>query len=269
VTPIRLCLSNAFLAMLLAASVHAQQPPNDPWGGYGAQHGRAPSGLRHPINERKEALDRLIAPGSRRNPTREARERARARYAGDPTVSLNRLRHAPPPKAERRMARAIEAFQAGEEAEGVKQLEKAIEIHPEYIEAHNNLGVHYQRAGRYEEAAEQFAAALALDPSLVQGYSNMSLALAALGRFDEARDHARRGFELAPRSPSANYALAALLARDEARRDDAVKMFRVAAPTYPKAHLLAADLLLVQGKTEEARRELQGFLNESDGGRGR
>ena len=258
----RFHLGSIILATLVAGPLVAQEGPDGGWG-YSAAYGRPPEGMTGPLRERSSALDRLSQEAIRRPDFEGGAARAQARYAGDPTVSLSRLRNAPPPRAVKLVTRSTEAFRDGEKEKGVELLERAIEVHPNYIEARNNLGVYYHRTGRYDDAAKQFAAVLALDPSLAPTYTNMALALSAMGRLDEARAHARRGLELEPRSPAANYALGAILAIDHVRLGDAVEMFRLAAPEFPKAQLLAADLLLVQGKTDEARKELRGFLERT------
>jgi len=56
-------------------------------------------------------------------------------------VSLAQLQHRVPPRAARELAREIRAFAAGDVPGSIAHLRKALEIDPDYMEAHNNLGV--------------------------------------------------------------------------------------------------------------------------------
>jgi Flp pilus assembly protein TadD len=53
---------------------------------------------------------------------------------------------------------------------------KALEIRPDYAEAHNNLGVALARQGRLEEAIARFGEALRLKPDYEEARTNLEFA---------------------------------------------------------------------------------------------
>jgi hypothetical protein len=56
-------------------------------------------------------------------------------------VSLAQLQHHVPPRAAHELAREVRAFQSGDIQGSIAHLRKALQIDPDYMEAHNNLGV--------------------------------------------------------------------------------------------------------------------------------
>ncbi|MBI1358139.1 MAG: tetratricopeptide repeat protein [Acidobacteria bacterium] len=177
------------------------------------------------------------------------------------TVTLAQLKNAPPAKAVREMEKAQVAFQEGDDVEGIKRLEKAIEIHPSFIEARNNLGVQYYKQGRVEDAAKQFEHALDLDPNAPLPHINLAVALQEIGEPDAAIRNAEKALELAPTLPGAHYNLGTLLSQQGRRLDEAVTHLSVAERSYPKATLILAEALLQQGRSEEAQAALKRFLS--------
>lgn len=179
--------------------------------------------------------------------------------AGEP-ISLGRIKHAPPAKAVKQMLRAQEAFQAGDDEKGVKRLKQAIEIHPNYIEARNNLGVRYSIMGRWSDAAKQFEKASELDPAAALPRLNLAVALQALGEEESAVINAEEAVRLAPHDVGMNYNLGAILAQQGRRLDDAVRHLSRAESVYPKAKLVKAEAFLQMGQSDDAQKELRQFL---------
>ncbi|MCI0419552.1 MAG: tetratricopeptide repeat protein [Acidobacteria bacterium] len=92
----------------------------------------------------------------------------------------------------------------------VQYLEKALEVLPSYVDAHNNLGAAYTAQGRYAEALPHFEQAAALDPRNSTVYSNLGIVLARLGRTVEARAKLQQALLLSPNDSTARAELAAL-----------------------------------------------------------
>ena len=192
------------------------------------------------------------------SPTRVSPRRA---VAADPAVSLARLRNAPPPAAIREVERAQALFAKNKQAEGILRLERAVEIHPSFIEAHNNLGVQYMRAERVPDAVRHFKRVLELDPSAGLTWTNLSFALHQLGRLEEARLAAARAVELDSRQTAAHFSLGRILLAEGDAQAKAVPHLQAAAASFPRARVLAAEALLALGRPDEARLELQRFLS--------
>lgn len=63
---------------------------------------------------------------------------------------------------------------------------KALELQPEYAEAHNNLGLAYSRLGQSEQAVESFRRALSADPKMGEAYNNLGFLYHTTAQFDRA-----------------------------------------------------------------------------------
>src|SRR5207248_4645586 len=57
-----------------------------------------------------------------------------------------------PAKAAKEVQRSEKAFQSGNVRESAQHLEKAVEIYPDYVYAHNLLGTRYMSLGDYKHA---------------------------------------------------------------------------------------------------------------------
>ena len=132
-------------------------------------------------------LERLYADAVElfRNTKWEAAERAftelarRAPGAPEPYLYLGRL---------------AAVRKAPERAETL--LRRAIELKPDFVEAHHTLGVLYLDQRNYARARESFATVLRLDPSRPLARVNAGTAAARLGRFEEAAEHFEKALEL-------------------------------------------------------------------------
>ena len=91
--------------------------------------------------------------------------------------------------------------QSGRFSEAEGALKAAIGANPQYAPARNNLGVLYGRQGRNLEAEAQLRRAVEDDPGYVEAFKNYGLTLAALGRFTEAEKALRKAAELEPGNP--------------------------------------------------------------------
>lgn len=81
--------------------------------------------------------------------------------------------------------------------EAVEHFMKAIELKPDYPEAHNSLGSILVDENRLQEAIEHIKQALRLNPNYVDAYYNLALAYAKTDRKAEAVVLAQKALELA------------------------------------------------------------------------
>ncbi len=70
--------------------------------------------------------------------------------------------------------------------EAIASFGKAVQIKPDYVEAHNNLGLALQSRGRFEEAIASFGKALQIKPDYAEAHNNLGAALKYQGRLEEA-----------------------------------------------------------------------------------
>ncbi|MHC1584904.1 MAG: tetratricopeptide repeat protein [Candidatus Syntropharchaeia archaeon] len=61
--------------------------------------------------------------------------------------------------------------------EGIKALDRALEIEPEYVEALNRKGIAFQRKGMMKEAIEEYKKALERNPMYAEAHLNLGLTL--------------------------------------------------------------------------------------------
>ena len=71
---------------------------------------------------------------------------------GTPIVSLEELRRDIPEDALKKLDEALREFRDDDADKGIERLEEALDIAPDFYEAHLELGYAHQRAGRREEA---------------------------------------------------------------------------------------------------------------------
>ncbi len=177
------------------------------------------------------------------------------------TISITRLEHKVPGKAQKEFKNAARAVDKGEAAQAIEHLQKAIEIDPDYMEAHNNLGVRYMLKGDFQTAMTHFDRAAKLDPGSALAAVNTAAALFSLKRFDEAAVAARHAVDLDPRMSKGRYILGVSLVAQKHYTDEALHSLTACAEEYPKARLLAAEILVQQGQTSEATQQLQSYLS--------
>jgi tetratricopeptide (TPR) repeat protein len=176
------------------------------------------------------------------------------------TVSLTRLRHKVPSAASKQFEKALTASEKGDTEDAIAHLEKALQIDPDYLEAHNNLGSRFIRLNRFPRAVEEFERALALDPTAPLVSSNLAIAYLAVRRYPEAELAARQSLRQEPASNCARYVLGAAL--DAQQRDplEAVQVLETAAREFPNARLIAARILVREGQPTRAATQLRKYL---------
>jgi tetratricopeptide (TPR) repeat protein len=95
----------------------------------------------------------------------------------------------------------------------IEHLEAAVKINPNYVKARNNLGVALIGAGRLDDAIGEFERVLELNPKSVSARINLAVALNKQGRLDQAIASVQRAIELDPKDVQARKLLSSLLAR--------------------------------------------------------
>lgn len=165
-----------------------------------------------------------------------------------------------PPKAMKELQRSQNAFLSGDVRSSARHLERALQIYPNYLEAHNNLGSRYIDLHEYEKAAAEFQKAIDLDPRVMQPFNNLSVALFLLQRYPDAEIAARRALDLDPHNSTAKYMLGCVLATEKRSPSEAMELLRQTEVEFPDARLLLAQILVRQGAVNEAENELHEYL---------
>ncbi len=95
---------------------------------------------------------------------------------------------------------------------------KALEISPDYAEAHYNLGNAFAGLGRIDEAVAHYRKALELNPRWPDVHNNLGFLLASRGRLGEAIDHYRQALQIQPGHVAASRNLDAALQAQKSTR---------------------------------------------------
>jgi tetratricopeptide (TPR) repeat protein len=187
-------------------------------------------------------------------------ERSKKKPAGSAVISVKELMHPVPSKASAEFRRANAAARAGDVKQSIAHLEKAVRIYPNYVGAHNNLGVGYLNLRQLDKAATEFRKTIEIDPSAEIAHSNLALALLSLGNLDEAEREARKAVELNPKSIPAHYVLGQTLFSQQKYTLETLDSLRKTTDEFPFSRLLVAQILLVRGEISGAIAEYEKYL---------
>jgi tetratricopeptide (TPR) repeat protein len=176
----------------------------------------------------------------------------------DHLVPVSQLRI--PSKALKEFQRSQKAFQSGDLRTSTEHLEKALQIYPDFLQAHNALGLRFIQRGEYEKALAEHQAALALNPHLAQTHQDLSLVLILLNRAPEAEAEARQAFDLDPQAPASSYVLGRSLLAQRRVTPEAIKMLHDSEKAFPNASLVLAQIYFTKGQTDQVLEELRRYL---------
>ncbi|HET9529761.1 MAG TPA: tetratricopeptide repeat protein [Blastocatellia bacterium] len=212
-------------------------------------------------------------------------------------IDLAEIDSASPPDAREAYENGLKAIRTNQPDEAVREMNRAIEIYPNYFRALNDLGVLLMKLNRLDEAASAFERASSLAPRIYYPRLNLAIvrtrqakykdaitildklhkenpgvveirtpladALMAAGNLDEAERHLRSALsdKRLDRDSSGNtYYLLGLLLNRKQKPAEAVAALQTAAkiiPGGPRIHLQLGGALLQLKRYEEAERELK------------
>jgi tetratricopeptide (TPR) repeat protein len=129
--------------------------------------------------------------------TLELPERAQAKPISG-IVSVQQLRLPPSKKAVRAFVDAQKFSQAHDSSRAIEKLQLAVQLAPEFREAHINLGAQYARIGRYQEAMTHLQTALDIGPPDPKAYTNLGFCYFKLGQLSQAEALAKKALALDP-----------------------------------------------------------------------
>jgi tetratricopeptide (TPR) repeat protein len=231
------------LLSLCASAGHAQ----------GISPSRAAAGARNGTG--LAGLESLEAIQSQPTPSPRVRIQAE-------TISVHEL--LVPGGAIKEFQRSQKAVRSGNFESAAEHLQKALQIYPNFVQAHNNLGASYIQLNEYERAIPEFQKAIDLDPKILEAYRNLGLGLFLLGRYPEAEIAARQAMQLNPRLGLARYTLGRILAAEGSTSAEAEQLLRGTTSEFVDARLPLAQVLLNKRDTEQAANELRTYLKSGD-----
>ena len=124
-------------------------------------------------------------------------------------VGCNPFQHWKHEKAVDHYVSALSLESADFDQDAIFQLEKAVQLDPDFALAHSRLGDVYREQGQYDQAANAYESACRLDPWAFPDHLNLGQVYKILERFSDAIRVLRRACQLRPDNASANYTLGA------------------------------------------------------------
>ena len=165
-----------------------------------------------------------------------------------------------PAKAIKEFKRGRKAYVANDFKRSAEHFEKAVQMYPDFAEAHNNLGSSYLMGGASERSLGEFEKAIALDPTKIDAYDNLSLALLLLKRYSDSEVAARRALQIDPRHVISLSLLGNALAAQQHYTQEAVDSLRQSRSKISGDRLTLVEVLLKRGELDQAVAELSEYL---------
>jgi predicted O-linked N-acetylglucosamine transferase (SPINDLY family) len=164
------------------------------------------------------------------------------------------------PEAWVALADALESL--GRDAEALDALDCAIAQRERFEGALMNAAVLAQKLGRLEEAATRYRQVLEVAPDAVVMHNNLGNVLRILGRPAEAEVHCRRAAEFDPDLPEAHFNLGTVLQVLGRASESEASLWRALQlrPGYGAAHTSLGNALRDQGRVGEAEAEYRRAL---------
>lgn len=183
----------------------------------------------------------------------------------DQANSVSKLDLAAPKNARKEYEKGYLHLIRKELPAAIDHLARATLIYPNYVAAHDALGIAYLNLGQSQQAHDEFARAIALDDHLPGSYLNLGCAQMRLQRYPDAEETLQKASSMVPLDLVLLTALtyAEFMNRDysaviaSARRVHHRKHENVAI-----VHLFAAGAWEAQSHLSEAQDELETLLSE-------
>ena len=140
----------------------------------------------------------------------------------------------------------------GRHEEAIGSFQRALQLDPNYAIGYNNLGIAHFELHEYEKAADCYERALLLNPSFSEAHNNRGNVLLKLNRAGEALAHYERAMALKPALVSHGNALQQLKLYGAAV--ESYERALAAEPNNPEALSNCASALLSMKRPEEALR---------------
>jgi len=183
-----------------------------------------------------------------------------------PTVSVTQL--AIPEKADKEYRKGKDSLRERKYPDAIKYFTRAIQIHPAFPQAFNDLGLCYRATGDMQKAENMFLNCLDVDPANMYGRMNLADLYAATGRLSQALRLLEETILLHPGKGEPHMALGKFYF-DTGNLPAAEASCRRAADlrgTSADVHLLLAKIYHQQGRFDLIVPELEAYLTKDPQG---
>ncbi len=133
-------------------------------------------------------------------------------------------------------------------------LYKAIEINPNFAEAHSNLGIILRGLNKLEQAEISLRTAIKINPDFANAHYNLGNLLIKLGKLEQAEISLRTAIKINPDFANAHYNLGNLLTKLGKLEDAEISQLKAIEinPNFAEAHSNLGNILNDLGKLKEA-----------------
>jgi len=150
----------------------------------------------------------------------------------------------------------VEYMKDGDNELALKKLQKALETDPNFVDAHNAMGLLRTRLRQYDEAEQSFRAALRADPGNSMALNNYGQFLCQQKRYDEGQarftEAVKNPLYRTPEIALTNAGLCAMQAQDPTRAEDHFRAALERNPRVAPALLQMAQIHFDRGSFTDA-----------------
>jgi Tfp pilus assembly protein PilF len=188
--------------------------------------------------------------------------------AGSSTVDLSEFTGQYPKKAVSYFEKGSELLKKKKHEEAVKYFRGAIDLAPNFYQAHHQLGVAYREAGRLAEAEQEFLVAHGLNSSTVEPLLNLTALYIEGNDTERAVKTGEEAVKVNPRSASAffNLGFALYKAAQLDRAEVALKRALDLAPKMGNVRLMLANVYLKLRRYDNTLEQLNSYIAENPRG---
>ena len=214
---------------------------------------------------RKPTVHIYLNPYSRPATRPPATSGARGENRGA-AVTAAELRADIPRAARREFEQGLERLAAADSGKARKNFERAIALHPEFVEARNELAVLLMRDGELAAAEALLRRTLELDPAAALPLMNLGLCIYRQERYREAAAPLERAVQLEPENYRSHLLLGMTLvmAGDDPRAEPALlRAYELAGARAARAQFYLSHYYTRKKDYRRAARALETYLTDA------
>jgi cytochrome c-type biogenesis protein CcmH/NrfG len=179
---------------------------------------------------------------------------------GPGTVTVRALEHKIPGKAMKEFTHATKERLKGNHQSAIEHLKTAVAIDPEFLAAWNDLGANYMSLNQSDLAIAPFEKVIEIDPHEPLGYANLGAAYLVQNEPAAAERAAREEIKLDRKGTRGNLILGSALVLQEKCTPEAEHNLERALPEFPRARMMLALWLALNGAIDRAEEELRQYI---------
>jgi superkiller protein 3 len=176
----------------------------------------------------------------------------------NPSEYLTYLQQAHEREARIHYNRANQLMNDGELDAAISAFKQAVELYPEFVQAHINLGVAYGKKQQPTDAIAHLKHATQLDPTSFEAYYNLGIAYSKAHRYMEAVQAFQQAVTLKPNHAEAHYNLGVVLHKSN-QAEKAIELFQKAIQLNPTWLQPRMELGLLLGNLQRFEEGIQVF----------